>query len=396
MDNIYSNLDGEELIKLKHIYLISATYSAISFPCMPFNGILMSFEKFSFLKITDLLNKVMIVLLMVISLLMGKGLYALVTVNSIVGVFVLALKFIYIYKHKFVQPVFRHNSMKTAKEIAYFSIWSSIASLASRLIYNLVPSIIACFCGSVEIAYFSICNVLEGYIYTFANALNGFFLPKITKLVSTNNENKVLDLMIVVGRIQLVIVGVIIIGFINVGYDFICLWMGESFKVSYYGTVLIILPSLISLTQEIGNTLITVKNEIKILAVLNVTATLLNIILLFIFVPILKTFGACIAIFITVFFRDVIAKNIIFYKNLELDVISFFKECHLKFLLPITITLIIGFLTNYIISAITWGNLIIKAIITLLSYICLVYIFTINRKEKNVLKILIANFITRR
>jgi len=66
--------------------------------------------------------------------------------------------------------------------------------------------------------------------------------------------------MIKVGRIQLMLVGLLIIGFIIMGKEFMILWMGESFSVSYYVTILLILPCIITLTQDIANTTLVALN----------------------------------------------------------------------------------------------------------------------------------------
>ena len=83
IDQIYISLTPSELEKFKIVYIISATYSVVSFPfATTLNGILTSYEKFIQMKLCDVGNKVVTVLLIVIALLNGYGLYALVAINA--------------------------------------------------------------------------------------------------------------------------------------------------------------------------------------------------------------------------------------------------------------------------------------------------------------------------
>ena len=64
--------------------------------------------------------------------------------------------------------------------------------------------------------------MIEGYVFTFASALNGLFLPKVTELsANTSNRSAITDLMIKVGRIQLFVIGILFIGIITLGEEFI-------------------------------------------------------------------------------------------------------------------------------------------------------------------------------
>ena len=98
MDRIFVNLTAAELEQFRVVYAISAIFSVVNFPFVTFNGILTAYEKFVPLKIADLLYRLCNVGFTVIALLLGYGLYALVTVHVIVGLLVLVLKYVVIKK----------------------------------------------------------------------------------------------------------------------------------------------------------------------------------------------------------------------------------------------------------------------------------------------------------
>ena len=181
INGIYDNLTSSELDTFKVLYVIVGLFSVVSFPFMNLNGILTAYEQFVGLKVADLFHKVFIIVAMVIALIMGYGVYALVIVNAISGLLTILIKLMIVRKKTAVRVNFKHKDKIMLKEIFGFSLWTTIGSLAQRLIFNITPSIIAAVSvtGAVGVALFGLGQTIEGYVYTFATAINGMFMPRI-------------------------------------------------------------------------------------------------------------------------------------------------------------------------------------------------------------------------
>jgi len=91
-DTIYSELTPDELEKFKIVFIIAALYAVSSFPFQPLNGILISHERFVFLKAMDLFHRLLTVITMIVVLLLGFRLYGLVIVNALTGCIVIIQK----------------------------------------------------------------------------------------------------------------------------------------------------------------------------------------------------------------------------------------------------------------------------------------------------------------
>ena len=72
---------------------------------------------------------------MVIALLLGYGVYALVIVNAISGLLTIAIKLVIIKKNTAVKVNFKYMDKSLLKEIFGFSVWTTVGSLAQRLIF---------------------------------------------------------------------------------------------------------------------------------------------------------------------------------------------------------------------------------------------------------------------
>ena len=239
VDKIYANLTPDELSVFKVLYIIVASFSVISFPFTNLNGILTSYEKFVPLKACDLFNKVFIIVGMVIALHFGCGVYALVTVNAIAGLIIILFKLIIINRGTDIKINWKYFDKDSLKDIFGFSVWTTVGSIA------------------------------QGLIFTFATAINGMFMPRISKIISEGKrEEELMPLMIRIGRIQIMIVGLLTVGFISLGKSFIIdIWNKPDFAQSYICAVLLIVPSLFYLPFQIGNTTLIVENKVKLQAV---------------------------------------------------------------------------------------------------------------------------------
>ena len=189
LEKIYINLLPEEIEIFKTLYLIVGLFSLISFPFTNLNGILTAYEKFVGLKLCDLFNKVFVIFAIVTVLLMGYGIYALVLVNAIVGLLTILLKLIIIKKSTPARVNFKFFDKTMLKDIFGFSMWTTISSLAQRLIFNITPSIIAVVSvtGAVGVAMFGLASTIEGYVFTVATAINGMFMPRISRIFTEEN-----------------------------------------------------------------------------------------------------------------------------------------------------------------------------------------------------------------
>ena len=382
LDQIYVKLTPAELEQFKVVYVISALYSVIHFPFVTFNGILTAYEKFVPLKVIDLLYRIFNIGFTVIALLMGQGLYALVSVHAGVGLLVLLLKFLVIRKTVPLRVKFKDTEKGIYKEIFGFSIWVTIASLALRLIFNITPSVLGMVANAAAIAVFGIVNTIEGYTYTITNAINGMFMPRISQILTQERAEKELNqLFLSIGKLQYGINGILVAGFFVVGKSFINLWMGTDYTEAYYGALLIIIPGLFYNSLQIANTTMVVTNKVKISALVNTGVGLLNVALSFPLSYYLGSTGACMAICIAYIVRDIVF-HVVYHKVLPLDIPCFVKNCYLRMSVPVILTILTGMAMNYFIPDGGWIVFLLKAGAVAIVYMILTLLLGYSKAER--------------
>ena len=183
IDTIYTQLTPVEIERFKVVYVISATFAVINFPFVTFNGILTSYEKFVQLKLADILYRISFVGSTIIALALGYGLYALVALHAIVGLLIVLYKYIVIKKHIPVKVNFKYSEKGMYKEIFSFSIWVTLSTISTRLIFNITPSVLGMTADSGAIAIFGIVTTVEMYVYMVISAIDGMFMPRISQII---------------------------------------------------------------------------------------------------------------------------------------------------------------------------------------------------------------------
>lgn len=377
--NIYKGLSPSDIEKFKFIYIIVAIYSVISFPLSTVDAIIAANEKFIQLKACDFIHKIFIVFSMSICLLLDYGLYALVFVNALAGFITLLLKIIILKKYTSNRININNWDKNIFHAILGFSAWTLITAFSQRCILGLSPNLLGIFNSANEITIFSLALSIEGYFYLFANAINGLFLPRVSRMIAQGESNGIMDLMIKVGRIQILIIGLVYLGLICFGHHFINVWVGNEFQTVYYCMILMIAPSVISLPQNIAQTTMVANNFVRQLAYPSIMKVVVYILLA---LPLSKYYGALgMSLSVSIsYFISVIVLNYYYKSKLKVDIRYFFISTFGKYLLPLLILALCGFLINFLITSLSWGTLFIKGTLFCLLYI-IVFIPFIGRER---------------
>ena len=380
---IYTELSAEQLDRLKVVYIIAGLFSVISFPFIPLNGILSAYEKFVQLKTCDLISKVLTVIINIICLSLGGGLYELVLTNVLVGLLIIGVKFCIVYRETSVQISFRYFNGQELKALLSFSGWTTVVALCQRTIFNIAPSILGMFAGASVIAVFGIAVNLEAYTFTFAYALNGLFLPKISRILKENGN--VLPLMIRVGRIQILSMGLILIGFIVVGKDFIYCWLGPGYEDAYICTLLFIIPAFMLLPADIADQTLIASGNVKYRAIVYMIMAIVNVILSYIMTKFWGCVGLASSIFIAYMVRNM-ALYYVYYNTLNLNIFKFFKDSFGKMSLGLLASALSSFSACYLFSTDGWICVVSKVAIVTICYITCMSTLAINTDEKILIK----------
>lgn len=383
--NIFGGLTPEEIERLKVLYCIAGTFSVLSFLFKPVSGAMMAYEFFVENKLLDLVVRVGTVLLIVVALLLDGNVYHIVFITGAVGFGVAVLRYLIFTKKSTIRINWKYFDKAELIALFSFSAWILAVQLAQMFRLSLVPTILGIFSNTTEISVFSVGRNLEGMVFTISAALNGLFLPVVSRMVHSGDRKGIMGLMVRVGRIQLFIFFMIFSGFCVFGANFISLWVGETFSFSYYVFILLVFVNLISLTMQIGMDMVYAENKIKHTATRVLISSLIGVILSVIAAPKYGAVGCAAATGVALVLTQILYVDF-YQRKMGLDMKLFFKNCHLKILPLLTIYTVAAYFIQRYLPFEGWMALIISMGIYVIGYGTIVWLFLANDDEKNLVK----------
>jgi O-antigen/teichoic acid export membrane protein len=149
----------------------------------------------------------------------------------------------------------------------------------------------------------------------------------VNRLVFSNQPiSAITELMTRIGRLQYLIISLVLFGFIVFGKAFLGFWVGEGYEEAYPVALMTMIPMVIPLIQNVAFTAIVAMNKHRfrsnlylILAVANVAATYFAI-------PYFGIVGAAMCTFVVFLLGHGIAMNWFYYKKIGINIFLFWKN----------------------------------------------------------------------
>lgn len=383
ISSLFAGLTQDEISTLKELYVIAGVFSLLTFVLKPMNGTMMAFEFFVETKVLDMIEKLLTVGLIVMALVLDFGVNALVLVNGAVSFFNSIVKF-FVFKHKSRQKInWRYFDKVEMKSIFAFSIWVFVISISQRLRLNLSPSVLGIFNDSVEISVFTLGLSIEGIFYTISTALNGLFLPSVSRLSYQHDIGSINTLLINVGRIQLFVTFFLLSSFWIVGDIFLSLWVGNVFEKTYWVVILLTAVNMVTYTQQVAEDLIMAIGRVKYSAIVAIVTSCVGLALSCILAKLWGAVGCALSVFIALFF-NLIVMNRFYFKSLKIDLYVFFKKVHFSILPVLIVITSVLWSIKYFLNLNKWVDIIIFETIYGMIYILIIIKYIATNEEKKI------------
>ena len=276
---IFGNKFTTDEIKIFKIILeIMLINLVVSFPLSVFSSILNAYENFVMLKLVSLLSTILKYVSTLIILFMGYKSIGLAIVGVVVSIASQVVIAIYCLKVIKVKFDFRKFDINVFKEIFVFASFVFLNILVDYLYDSTDKIILGAFRGTVAVSIFAVGTQFSIYFQQLSLAISSVFLPKITLMTTkTNYRTEVSNLFVSIGRIQYLLLSFVMSGFIIFGKQFIALWAGSDYSDSYYIALIILLPSLIPLSQNIGISVLRALNMQQFRSIVYIVIAIINV-----------------------------------------------------------------------------------------------------------------------
>lgn len=385
VNNIFSStMTNTELVEAKIMMLILTFNLAITFPFSIYSSIISAYEKFTFQKIMSILSTLLKPLFMIPLLFLGYKSIAMTVVITLVNMIVLISNYFYCKNKLNIKIKFSGFDKVLFYEISRYSFFIFLGVIVDKINWSVDQFVLGIVSGTVAVSLYSVASQINTLFVNLSTALSNILLPKISKMVARQVNNKELtNEFIKVGRIQYFLVFLMASGLVLLGKEFIITWAGKEFEISYYIAIILILPLCVPLVQNLGISIMQAKNMHKFRSILYVIIAIVNIA---ISIPLAKKYGglgSAIGTSLSLIFGNIIIINIYYDKKVGINILKFWKEIikmTISFIIPIIIILcIMRFvkLSGYI-------NLVVFGGIYTIIYCIVCYTLVMNKYEKDI------------
>lgn len=383
----------EELDKVRIMMLFLIFNLAVTFPMSIFGSIITAYERFVFPKVVNIIRVVLNTAIMICLLEMGYKAIAMVVLQTVFNILTLIINYIYC-KHKLRIKIFiRKFNWSFLKEVAIYSFWIFLNVIMDKIYWNTGQFVLGTFVGTVAVAVFAIAIQLHGMYNMFSTAISSVFLPKVTALVVRNNNRKdISDLFIRIGRIQYIMMSLILCGFIVFGRQFIHLWVGPAYNDAYIMTLLFFIALLPPLIQNLGITILQARNQMKFRSLLYICIAVVSLGFQIVLSKEYGGIGCAIVVSGALLLGQGLIMNIYYRQKQDLDILKFWKEIAKMSIVPIIMIVLSMYLLHNV-ALDSWIKLGGAIGLFAIVYIPLFFYFSMNQTERDLFIKPVMNFV---
>jgi hypothetical protein len=190
--------------------------------------------------------------------------------------------------------------------------------------------------------------------------------------------------LVKISRIQSILIGCVVSGFLVFGQSFLQLWVGDGYSASFWVAALLMLPGSIDLIQVLGIEIQRAQNLHRFRGIVYIIMAIINC---FISIPLCmywgaigSAFGTCLSLIIV----QGLIINIYLHKRCHINIVHFWKSI-LHIVLGILPPFILGLVATHFAETSSWMTLIAGILIYCMIYAGSMWFIALNHEEKNML-----------
>lgn len=379
-------LSSEEISKMYKLVMIMSVSTAISFPTSVFSSVISAHERFVFIKCVNLISTVALPVANLIALYMGFASIGMAAAGMLVQAIVLPVDVWYCFNIIKIRPKFEKLPKKFIKELITFSFYILIGQLVDMLFWSTDKVILGMLASSTAVAIYNIGGTFNNMVIQLSTSITGVLIPKINRLaIEEHAEDKLTELFIRVGRVQYLMIALIIAGFTVFGQSFILLWVGAEYAESYWIAVLTMFPLCIPLIQNTGLNILIAQNKHRFRSIIYLMIAVINVILTYLIVPYMGGIGAAFCSCVSYLIGQGLIMNVYYYKVIKINIPLFWLNILKMSIIP-GIMIVLGLAFQAYVAFSSWTSFLLSAAVFVLVYVVLTYRFIMNDYEKDIVR----------
>ncbi len=388
IEPVYSNtFTQEELQKAKVLFSVLLLNMVFHVFENVINGVITGCNKFQFGNGIKVIRLLMRVALIVSLLAVCASSIVLVLIDLTITILSIVVELTYIVRVLHIKPKYTHWDRALFFESGKYTILMFLTSIAAQINNNLDNVIIGAISGPAFVTVYSMGLLIFGMYESLSTSVSGVMLPTVTNLLEDDKSGEgILKLIIRVGRIQFILLGAAVVGFVCIGKDFISVWLGAGYEDVYIITLILMIPSLFELCVNVCLSVLRAKNKLGFRTCVLFASTALNAIVTIFAVKYWSYIGAAYGTAASFVIGSLLVMNIYYHKEFHFPMMKIYREITRGIWLCLVISGIALFLTSRLIGG-GWGAIITNMIVFCFVYGVTLISFGLSKEEKKELSL---------
>ena len=355
---------------------------ALNFPNSDFDAFTSAYERFVFQKILVCAQNILNPFLALPLLLMGYGSIGMVSVTTVLTIVKLLVNIWFCLSKLHIHFIFRGFQFSLLKEMWVFTFFIFLNQIIDQVNWSVDKFLLGRLAGTTAVAIYGVGGQINTMYLQFSTSISSVFVPKVNRIVAGSNDNKQLTkLFTKVGRIQFMVLGLVLTGFIFFGYPFVKMWAGEGYGASYAVALLLIVPVTVPLIQNLGIEIQRAKNMHKARAIVYLVIAIANVLISIPLIKFMGPAGAALGTAISLIAGNIIFMNWYYHARIGMNMFYFWKEIA-KFIPALIAPCVVGIIIMKFANIIGLVKLGVFVIIYTIVYGLSMYFLGMNGEEK--------------
>ena len=321
------NLTSQELEIGKVLMIILTVNIVLKFPTTIFSTYIRVNEHFIFERTITLIGTIVNPFIILPVLFAGFGSIGLVIVLTLSSLIIEITHILYAFKKLKFKVSFDKVDKILFKEITVFSSFIFLSMIVDQINWNVDKYLLGRISGTAAVAVYSIASIFNIHYLNLSTAISSVFVPRVHQIVNGGDSKRQLTLLFTkVGRIQFMLLSLVLSGFILFGRPFIIWWAGDDYKSSYLIAVILLSAVTIPIIQNLG---IEIQQALNLHKFRSITYLIIAISNVLISIPLIYMFegvGAALGTAVSLFVGNIIIMNIYYHRVVGIDIPYFWNE----------------------------------------------------------------------
>ena len=385
--NIFgAKLTPAEVERARVLMGILVVNIAISFPCSVFVSYVTARERFFFQRVISMIRTVLNPIVMLPLLLMGYGSVSLVVVTLLLSLVTDGFNIWYSMRRLGMRFAFGRFNFRLLREMAGFSFFIFLNMIIDQINWTVDTTLLGILSGTTATAIYGVGSQIHRYFMTISTSISGVFIPQINHIVAGGEgDGELTRLFTRVGRVQFMLLMLVLTGFIFVGRPFVEAWGGSGYRDAYPIALLLMIPVTVPLIQNLGIEIQRAKNRHQFRAKVYLAMALANVL---ISIPLCMRYeglGCAMGTAISMVVCNGFIMNWYYHRHIGLDMIYFWKSI-LSIVPSMVPACVLGALAVKTIRFTGYSGVIAFALPYAAVYCACLYAFGMNGDERGMVK----------